>query len=91
MSWCASLPSFQHREHAVLCPQYRDAKIANDLMSAEEILLIMRDDGCNIHMWNYDRLPLLTVAPVNHMHVKVSHNQGIPGAQMSPSHETMFA
>lgn len=63
-------------EHAVLCPQHRDAKVANELMSTEEILLIMRADGCNIQQ-NYDRLPQLTVAPVNHMHVKVSPNQMI--------------
>lgn len=68
-------------EHAVLCPQHRDAKVANELTSAEEILLIMRADGCNVQQ-NYDRLPQLTVAPVNHVHAKVSPNQMIPAPHL---------
>lgn len=70
--------------------QRAKAKVANDLMSAGEIRLLTRDDGCNSHMWSCDRLPLLTVAPVNHVHAKISPNQGIPDAQMSTSHTTMY-
>lgn len=39
---------------------------------------------------NYERLPPLPLAPVNHMHIEVNHNQVSPKAQMSSSHETMF-
>lgn len=76
-------------EHAVLCPQHRDAKVANELVSAEAILLIMRADGCNIQQ-NYDRLPQLTVAPVNHMHVKVSPNQMIPAPHLKQCWLTLY-
>lgn len=50
-SHCHRIPPhclYKRREHAVLCPQHR-TQVPIDLMSAEEILLMMKNVSCNVN------------------------------------------